>query len=40
MIKKKVDNFKKRQIKEQTEKIELQNKLGNIQDIKQKWLNE
>ena len=40
IIKRKADNFKKRQIKEEMEKIELQNKLGNIQDIKQKWLNE
>jgi ribosome biogenesis protein BRX1 len=38
LIKRKADNFKKRQIKEQTEKIDLQNKLDNIQDIKQKWL--
>ncbi len=38
IIKRKADNFKKRQIKEQTEKIDLQNKLDNIQDIKQKWL--
>ena len=40
IIKRKADNFKKRQIKEQSEKIELQNKLDNIQDINQKWLNE
>ena len=38
LIKRKADNFKKRQIKEQTEKIELQNKLDNAEDIKQKWL--
>lgn len=37
-IKKKAENFKKRKIKEQSEKIELQNKLDNIQDINQKWL--
>ena len=40
IIKRKADNFKKRQIKEEMEKIELQNKLDNMQDIKQKWLNE
>ena len=38
LIKRKIDNFKKRKIKEQSEKIDLQNKLDNIQDIKQKWL--
>ena len=38
LIKRKVDNFKKRKIKEQTEKIDLQNKLDNMEDIKQKWL--
>ena len=38
IITRKAYNFKKRQIKEQTEKIDLQNKLDNIQDIKQKWL--
>ena len=40
IIKRKADNFKKRQMKEQSEKIELQNKLDNIQDVSQKWLNE
>ena len=40
IIKRKADNFKKRQIKEEMEKIQLQNKLDNIQDINQKWLNE
>ena len=40
IIKRKADNFKKRQMKEQSEKIELQNKLDNIQDASQKWLNE
>ena len=40
IIKRKADNFKKRQIKEEMEKIELQNKLDNMQDINQKWLNE
>ena len=38
IIKRKADNFKKRQIKEQSEKIDLQNKLDNMEDIKQKWL--
>ena len=38
IIKRKADNFKKRQIKEQNEKIDLQNKLDNMEDIKQKWL--
>ena len=38
LIKRKVDNFKKRKIKEQSEKIDLQNKLDNMEDIKQKWL--
>ena len=38
IIKRKADNFKKRQIKEQSEKIDLQNKLENMEDIKQKWL--
>ena len=38
LIKRKADNFKKRQIKEQTEKIDLQNKIDNAEDIKQKWL--
>ena len=38
LIKRKADNFKKRQIKEQTEKIDLQNKLDNAEDIRQKWL--
>jgi ribosome biogenesis protein BRX1 len=38
IIKRKTDNFKKRQIKEQSEKIDLQNKLDNMEDIKQKWL--
>ena len=38
IIKRKAENFKKRQIKEQTEKIDLQNKLDNIEDINQKWL--
>ena len=40
IIKRKADNFKKRQMKEQSEKIELQNKMDNIQDVSQKWLNE
>ena len=39
LIKRKADNFKKRKLKEQSEKINLQNKLNNMQDIKQKWLN-
>ena len=39
LIRKKADNFKKRKLKEQSEKISLQNKLNNMQDIKQKWLN-
>ena len=39
LIKRKADNFKKRKLKEQSEKINLQNKLINMQDIKQKWLN-
>ena len=39
LIRKKADNFKKRKLKEQTEKINLENKLNNMQDIKQKWLN-
>ena len=38
LIKRKIDNFKKRKIKEQSEKIDLQNKLDNMEDIKQKWL--
>ena len=38
LIKRKADNFKKRKIKEQSEKIDLQNKLDNMEDIKQKWL--
>ena len=38
IIKRKADNFKKRQIKEQSEKIDLQHKLDNMEDIKQKWL--
>ena len=38
LIKRKVDNFKKRKIKEQSEKIDLQNKMDNMEDIKQKWL--
>ena len=38
LIKRKADNFKKRQMKEQTEKIDLQNKIDNAEDIKQKWL--
>ena len=40
IIKKKADNFKKRKIKEEAEKIELQNKLDNKEDINQKWLKE
>jgi len=38
LIKRKADNFKKRQIKEQAQKIQLQNKLDNPEDINQKWL--
>ena len=40
IIKKKADNFKKRKIKDEAEKIELQNKLDNKEDINQKWLKE
>ncbi len=40
LTKRKADNFKKRQIKEQAEKMDLQNKLANAEDIKQKWLKE
>ena len=39
LIKRKADYFKKRKLKEQSEKINLANKLNNMQDIKQKWLN-
>ena len=38
IIKRKADNFKKRQMKELSEKIDLQNKLDNIENINQKWL--
>ena len=40
IIKRKADNFKKRQIKEGIKKMELQHKLDNIQDNSQKWLKE
>ena len=40
VIKRKADNFKKRQIKEGIKKMELQHKLDNIQDNSQKWLKE
>ena len=40
LLKRKIDNYKKRKLKNDEEKRELNDKISNMKEVKQKWLED